>query len=1202
MKTLLPRLKRSRSRSGFALVVVISLMILLVVIGIGLLTLSQISLRSSGRSMAMAEARQNARMALIIAIGQLQRQAGPDQRVTAIADIAGDDSGNPVAAGVGPKNRSSVNGIDKGLSSIQSGTRHWTGVWKNESADPGNDIFIETPSPLFQAWLISGNEARAADNRLVPGDATFAIGTSGAVSDPAKAVVLVGEGSVGGSAPDPLERYVVAPLVGIGKERGDRPAGRYAWWIGDEGIKARINIPQTQTDGTLYASLPAQRRGWESIDGLESYPLPDSPGNESLSKVVSLLETDLLMPDATADLRSNFHSATTDSVAVISDVLAGGTRIDLTSILSDSLPTARPEGAEGIRNYPLRGTSATIIPAGGGYPWRTQMRAPLWDGLREFYMRHSELENGEMNVEAAPSPYLPSISPLVTDFRILLGARLVPKGGAAAAQTANDFRVRPCAKIAITIANPYSVPLRWKKDLEFEITNQTPSGNRPSRLHINNQPAPDNLGAFLPYVPNRDGGSGAEAAVFHNAFFRIPAGVLPPGEARAFTMGSPVLRAAGSTGRVNVNLVPFASADPLNFENCIEMDVADLHAQPLPITLDVRESWQTSLAQVEMKLVGARASSEPLLRIESFEIDSKLDFRLGARSFSNPADARRMTKPFGMQLFNFQISVPGVNYANLFGGNSRYFAMGQRSSTMRTFADFNLAATRWTKPISCYNPPPYFSETSDSYGALPFVAPGGDTGSKFTSNMVSDPFRWGRGPANGSQTILFTIPEQITSLAQFQHADLTGDNDQASIGHQPGNAFGNSYAPLLVKRNLTSENRTNYVLIGVGDLSGARREAKRFYDISYLLNASIWDGYFLSTIPASGIDPRPQISAITPLPGASAQGLRDPLRAATELMITGGFNINSTDKNAWKAFLASAKHFRHKADEGSLPSAAFPRSLEQAAAAAETPTGVGPDSFAGYRRLTDAQLDALAGEITRQVRLRGPFLSLSHFVNRALAPLDQTTRELSRSGALQTALDESGININLAGNRNAFAVPGFRVRDDMVSLQVKDGVPRSDFDGPVEQLLWGGRSYRPSDADPRMPDWGKTSDGGHYGSVASMISDRAILNDRQFKSEQGYRSTGIPGWLTQADVLQVIGPSITARSDTFRIRAYGECLDDRGKVVAKAYCEAIIQRYPEYVDPSDPPEKRADSLNPTNTKYGRRFEVISFRWLSNKEV
>ena len=71
------------AKRGFALVVTLSLMVLLTISAVGLLTLSTISLRSSAQGEAGAIARANARLALMMAIGELQKELGPDSRISA---------------------------------------------------------------------------------------------------------------------------------------------------------------------------------------------------------------------------------------------------------------------------------------------------------------------------------------------------------------------------------------------------------------------------------------------------------------------------------------------------------------------------------------------------------------------------------------------------------------------------------------------------------------------------------------------------------------------------------------------------------------------------------------------------------------------------------------------------------------------------------------------------------------------------------------------------------------------------------------------------------------------------------------------------------------------------------------------------------------------------------------------------------------
>jgi hypothetical protein len=103
---------------------------------------------------------------------------------------------------------------------------------------------------------------------------------------------------------------------------------------------------------------------------------------------------------------------------------------------------------------------------------------------------------------------------------------------------------------------------------------------------------------------------------------------------------------------------------------------------------------------------------------------------------------------------------------------------------------------------------------------------------------------------------------------------------------------------------------------------------------------------------------------------------------------------------------------------------------------------------------------------------------------------------------------------------------------------------------------------------------------------------------------------GAPGSMLQSDILAAIGPALTARSDTFVIRVYAEA--ERNGETAGAWMEAVVQRLPEFCDPTQPPEtavthptdssRSNPALTTANRQFGRRFRAIQIRSLRPEQL
>jgi hypothetical protein len=206
---------------------------------------------------------------------------------------------------------------------------------------------------------------------------------------------------------------------------------------------------------------------------------------------------------------------------------------------------------------------------------------------------------------------------------------------------------------------------------------------------------------------------------------------------------------------------------------------------------------------------------------------------------------------------------------------------------------------------------------------------------------------------------------------------------------------------------------------------------------------------------------------------------------------------------------------------------------------ADDSPGSEDERWLGYRELTPEELEELAGAIVEQVKIRGPFRSLGEFVNRRLS----TDPDLARYGAVQAALEDPDVSIN----------------DHY-------------------------RSERITEAD---------LGGGQYKA-----------NYRFQEAALGSRYQGTPAYISQADILTPVAPLLNARSDTFLVRGYGESRSADGRrVLARAWCEAVVQRQPEFVDPADPAHTPVAELTAkSNEVFGRQFVLQSFRWVAPSEI
>ena len=1221
---------------GFTLVVTLALMILLMIIAIGVLSLSTISLRSTSRSQAMSTARANARLALMLAIGDLQKHAGPDQRITAPAAILDAVAETEALENVGEPNV--------------------TGVWSSHQQTAGQLPTIPSYDKprSFRRWLVSGLSEADATRSTTLSESPFRKSNTG--------VVLVGQKTTEDSNPNSATHLWAGKIAMHAAGASSPIAGHGAYAVMDEGTKARIDLatPASMTNderSRLLAGTPARH----AFDLIPSNNPRQGPAldayfdvRSNTARAITLASAPLLKSGLPA-LRKYFQDFTTDSAGVLADVSLGGLRKDL-SLFGEL--SRIPVEYERRRLYSDTPTPLARIPNTsaftGGSPdpqWnliydqlnvRKRFGTTSGNNLPTVTITSSlpsgfraGTGSGEsfiINRDAQPvNPLAPVIVRCEMMFSFFAKVSkghhpwewVIPNafGGGPEGEKWNHM-LHLIYTPMVTLWNPYNVTLRLRQPV-IEIANPPVA----FRFIRQKSSVPSAIGE----VTNRlipldemyvEGGAKFDKKFVMQLFGQVGSDgstygdvVLLPGEVRLFSPAldpnwdfvrlfdwqnnltdrqnyAAQIRAApgwrGPQYGFNIDwLAGDPSAvisprngpnDPLGVIGSRIDDVWDVECGLAP----ARTKAGANISRYAVSLLTSAGSSSPTSSstvLSRLEFDFHADPNVLAKAITR--DGLAGTKiPFKMSEFSNPELASNIKVG--FTDPLKQWIVKPflvLTAQAKTTSDSVFPSRSWihndtSRPISYQSLRDDHQSSNSHELALIRYQNGMATDAKIDANH--------RGYAFGGSTSLqgssFFIQRElaiapIQSVTQLGHFGLASSPFPGAVDHPVGMSF----AHPLVRAN---EYQTGLAL-----------------DHAWLANTRLWDSWYASTLTnlrGAPFWPRTaDLKSVIEGFATNANALPNPRltpwtagRSPTELsamlttsatepktdafqksaaiqLLNGAFNVNSTSKAAWMAVLGGLDRetiasllFNGTsmtiAPNGLATNGPFFSRRRMPANSTAAPNVAHPERFRfwnGGCELTRDELDALAAGIVREVKRRGPFLSLAEFVNRRLG----AESDLTLKGAIQAAIDSAPGIGDL--NRNAQGLRKNRFVDLSRTITTPDvaGIPYS------------------------------------YPNAAL-----------------GHSASGAGGSLDQATVLQQIGATISARSDTFRIRAHGDATDASGKVLARAWCEAVVQRLPRYVldqsENGNAPWDSLASLHPTNLAFGRRFEIRSFRWLTENEI
>ena len=1113
-----PLIRKIENKKGFALISTIVIMSLLLMVSLAMLGLSAQTSRTVVIDQHETKAKANARLAMMLALGELQQEMGPDQRISANASILDTK----------PSDDTSYEGVLN---------PHWVGVYDSDREMYPTSGYGGRTEQKFRRWLVSQKDEQRATT----------LGTANLDLD--DGVELVGKGTLGSIAETSDMHKVFAERLMV--EDG---AGSMAWWVGDLSAKAKLN--------PLSVMDPTGNSREEYQANLQSAPAPSAAGDEAMSwldienadHITALGKTFTqntikLVGSGSDTFKTGYHDYTIASRGLPVNARDGGLKYDLTRLFSSpDLPAEFVYGQKEVLGRELDIGKPL-------YESQGSKAAPDWKRLSDYHQftKLVKWDNGK--------PYVTYDQATWADLRVLSCAPPLPilvriqVFYSITMGTSN--RLALVVEPVITLWNPYNVELRLPSSASqlfmrsFWQSLQVVVFRNGQR--INGTSYHRNL--FYPTYPNT------------NMRFALKDVVLKPGESQVFsdqrtepfnwnanntTWGHNITSKAGwnnkggflgdgygNFGTANGGQTISVQINPMQTLHSENSDYGQkntnlYHQMDLiandgglwgPNTFksyqsfriknhsatDIKKLWGNGFTRNNISVSSLYGRKVPLCVVD-----------VAARTEQD--DTAKESLPF---LFSSSThgSVLSSKFSKAISGNTFW------TSTLRSISDWDTQTVE--------------------------VEPNTNRG------------YYGAGNTAGTGTPFYVAREiplyPPMSIAAYRNFDVLFSPDvynhwgggkvdpgQHTVHPAATQVIGNSLAHPLLSRNKIVDESLDLAL------------TPKYLDHSYHLNHALYDQWFHSGLGEEELkairDRRslgPNKRMLFDLPediDTFITQIQDKdigyRKVAEHTMVDGAFNVNCTSKKAWMTLLSSLKSqhvpvfqptgngVEMESNEGRVP---FPRVTVPAAASVDEKN---TNPWHGFRSLTDEDIEQLAENIVEQVKVRGPFLSLSDFVNRRVSTQADDNSQtqgaskqfnLSLHGALQAAIDDTTINSRM-----------FTVMQD--------------------DALVDAAGYRNPEA------------------------------------AKGLRGAGAPGYLTQGDLMQALGSTLTVRGDTFTIRAYGDSRDTKGAIAARAWCEVTVQRVSEYCDPSNDAVDRGTELSELNQKFGRKFKVIAFRWMNEDEI